>query len=149
MREVLFRGKRIDNGEWVYGYLIAPEFAPNKKYIGHLFAEDDHDIDVVEVDPETIGQYTGLKDRHGNKIFEGDILCFIDIDYITQIYYGVVKFGIYNSSAHDVNNQGFYVDWQGVQYRNDLGYWANQSYCYVAGSIHDNPELMEVKQNDD
>ena len=50
MRDILFRGKRIDNGEWVYGYLIAPEFAPNKKYIGHLFAEDDHDVDVAEVE---------------------------------------------------------------------------------------------------
>ena len=138
-RQILFRGKRLDNGECVYGYLIAPEFAPNKKYIGHLFADDDHDIDVVEVDPKTIGQYSGLKDCKGNKIFEGDILCFIDIDYITETYYGVVKFGIYNSPVYDANNQGFYVDWKGVQYRNDLGYWAKQSNCWLVGNIHDNP----------
>lgn len=148
MRDILFRGKRIDNGEWVYGYLIAPKFAPNKKYIGHLFAEDDHDIDVAEVDPKTIGQYSGLKDCKGNKIFEGDILCFIDIDYIAETYYGVVKFGIYNLPVYDANNQGFYVDWKDVQYRNDLGYWAKQSNCLIVGNIHDNPELMEVKQND-
>ncbi len=143
-REILFRGKRTDNGEWVYGgyaewgnvqhvIITKGEYGKNNSY---------------EVDSKTIGQYSGLKDCKGNKIFEGDILCFIDIDYIAETYYGVVKFGIYNSPAHDVNNQGFYVDWKGVQYRNDLGYWAKQSNCLIVGNIHDNPELMEVKQND-
>lgn len=144
-REILFRGKRLDNGEWVYGgyaewgnvqhvIITKGEYGKNNSY---------------EVDPETVGQYTGLLDCKVNKIFEGDILCFIDIDYNTETYYGIVKFGIYNSLVYDANNQGFYVDWKGVQYRNDLGYWAKQSNCWIVGNIHDNPEFMEMTQNDD
>lgn len=57
MREILFRGKRIDNGEWVYGYL-----------------QQEDKINLYYVKKETIGQFTGLLDKNGNKIFEGDIL---------------------------------------------------------------------------
>ena len=144
MREVLFRGKRIDNGEWVYGYLIAPEFAPNKKYIGHLFSEDEHDIDVVEVDPETVGQFTGLYDNNGLKIFEGDIM-FLKSELEQR--YGIVEFGEY-VKKNKQKEVGFFVHWNLSCLRTDIGYWANQANCEVIGNIHDNPELMEVKQND-
>jgi hypothetical protein len=63
MREIEFRGKRIDTGEWVYGAFIP--FSEEPKIQTH--------VDAVEIDPNTVGQYTGLKDRNGVKIFEGDI----------------------------------------------------------------------------
>ena len=68
MREILFRGKRKNNGEWVYGFVLNAEYT----LIGYY--KNGHDFCIVEVIPETVGQYTGLKDNKGNKIFENDIV---------------------------------------------------------------------------
>ena len=131
MREILFRGKRLDNGEWVDGYL----------YITH---NGEHEISIYndevnierwthEVDPSTIGQYTGLKDKNGKRIWEGDVLrSHYDDLYPDDESIEVVKW--FRGGWHI--QQGEYppdaMDGDGVI-----------PYSEVIGNITDNPELLE------
>ena len=131
MREILFRGKRISDGEWVEGYLgVEVGGAPVIEYCG-----TDEDVgDYVEeqfVNPESIGEFTGLTDKNGVKIFEGDIICGkagppFEIRWRKSMCY----FSIY---AKDVPYPLAPVE---------KGIVRNYE---VIGNIYDNPELLEGK----
>jgi hypothetical protein len=95
VEEILFRGKRVDTGEWVYGYLIHDSICSTTiPYIGYLSCEqaNTEDGDVVPVIPETVGQYTMLKDRNDKRVFEQDICKFREWDngpmcWVGHIFY--------------------------------------------------------------
>ena len=138
MREILFRGKRKDNGKWAEGYYM------DDGYINQPFTElGGRFDDTIEVDPETVGQYTGLTDKNGKKIFEGDIVKCLDM--INEIeFISVVEFG---------NPNGTYSwGWQlkhikGDKPNFDILLWVEMeeigAYIEVIGNIHDNPELLK------
>lgn len=133
MREILFRGKRLNNGEWVTGnmYRIARDLNP------FIMLEDKHGCSY-EVDEETVGQYTGLKDKHGKRIFEGDIVAqnWYDYDEPRDDSFGNVEFCEYDCSfsVMDVNKDGFMPIGRCGSY-----HWEVE----VIGNIHDNPELLD------
>ena len=136
----LYRAKRIDNGEWVEGYLIADEQNEEKCFIGYVFGTNDdgtpHDFDVVAVDPSTICQCAGLRDKNGKLIWENDIVSFLDM-YSTEN--GWSESGCVGKVAWDDETISFQVT-------NRL---SAESYevldeCLVIGNIFDNTELSEV-----
>lgn len=134
MREILFKAKRIDNGEWVEGcYLLSGgKHFIYAEYIEHYCMPV---IIKAEIIPETLCQLTGLCDKNGNKIWENDI-----VNHNGE--YAPVKFGRYCSSFdYGSYNFGFYVDFpEETFYRKELGYWCGK--VKVAGNVFDNPELL-------
>ena len=136
MREILFRGKRADNGEWIEGMLLKCTLAAGTAYLifADSFATDllgnVYSLDHAMVDPETVGQFTGLLDKNGRKIFEGDILSNPDYPNVTT---GAIYYGSCNCSCCD-GVYGFYSkEYADLRQADTL---------VVIGNIHDNPELL-------
>ena len=143
MREILFKAKRIDNGEWVEGYLFETNdnsyIAYNGQFDDDLFLSPQNIF--IPIDKSTICQYTGLTDKNGNKIWENDVVKYHFGDDVAPI-----RFGKYMSCFDSTKTAhiGFYVDWDCKKaLRKDLGYWVNMIDCNVIGNIFDNAELIE------
>lgn len=142
MRKILFKGKRTDNGEWVCGYYVLrkrPYFKDKGADFEHIICDnlviddfnDKQFVDTIpitySVDPETIGQYTGLADMNGNKIFEGDIVWD---NYKKER--GIVQWD--NDTARFIITcSTFTVDCDSV-----CG-----EELEIVGNVYDNPELLK------
>ena len=159
MREILFRGKRVDNGEWVEGSLIrSDEFYGDKRkkplyYIcpfDTTFEYDECYDDSDEVNPDTIGQYTGLIEKNGTKVFEGDIVKYTR----TRMYAPSASFNgqdlvskhlIYWNEDKHCFYQDHYTEKRcigagGIVFKDER---TEENIIEVIGNIYDNPELLK------
>ncbi len=149
-REIKFRGKRLDNGAWEYGdlvaiehkcglpcqcYAIIPDIACSGELLWKLLFD-------YEVDPATVGQYTGLKDKNGKEIWEGDIF--------KEDSSGIVRsvFRVPGGLAFEDDPVSFGYDHRAPVYPySSIAEMQNASWlsqcCEVIGNIHDNPELLK------
>lgn len=133
MREILFRGKRVDNGEWIQGDIV--QFPVHGVV---RIVEQEPSYKDAEVDSDTVGQYTGLTDKNGRKIFEGDI---IHLKY-SQVFFGGEYFGEYTAEV-SYKEGCFITDGinNGGEIETPLSGFDNDE-LEIIGNIHDNPELL-------
>ena len=124
MRKILFRGKRVDNGEWTEGYFFK---SWDKVFL--LWGMTGDSPNMEEVIPETVGQYTGLIDKNDKKIFEGDILLKGFEKVLVKWNANQCRWGIYSNNYEIC---GFNESTQG--------------YFEVIGNVHDNSELLGVEE---
>lgn len=164
MREILFRGKPKNEADYYLFSLTHKDNCKDGFVYGSLVISGERYFicvsalcsanslvnngitTMIEVIPETVGQYTGLTDKNGKGIFEGDI---VKNDWCFACGYSVIKFGQYKpldmSEEYQQGNLGFYLehihkaDKRSV--RKDILFFANK--CEVIGNIHDNPELLK------
>ena len=147
MREIKFRGKRRDNGEWVYGYYICIGTGENRHHIGEIVRWNF--TELYKVIPETVGQFTGLKDKDGKEIYEGDVVektnpecqfqksiihCIVvweDDRYMLKVC-NVFLWEHYNVEKHENGTFLFFS-------------WIHKDCYKIIGNTTDNPELLEEK----
>ncbi len=123
MREIKFRGKRLDNGEWVYGSLLQGETAAAIACVG-----GDTLVSLIcEVNPDTVGLFTGLHDYNGKEIYEGDIIKDSQHRYEVCWYDDVAAF-----MAEDMITERPFLATNSIMVETK-----------IIGNIHDNPELLK------
>lgn len=145
MREIKFRGKRVDTGDWVYGVPIkvgtsncvvicsCGNSIVNNNYATSQQSIEQVEIRKTEVYPETVGQYTGLKDKNTKEIYEGDMLSLKD----ETGRKGTVTVGF---------DDGGFIVFKGLAWRYIYDYDGEKNEMVVIGNIHDNPELLEERK---
>jgi len=170
MREMICRGRRLDNKEWVEGYyavasgnehlIICDNFRMGDYYAGIAAG------DYWNVDPATVGQFTGLCDKAGVRIFEGDVVRYGNFQ--DDLYVGVVRFGRYDQDGsggeyRSVDCLGFYIErayWVRQEWQEpEESEWRLKEYeetislleypIEVIGNIHDNFDLVEREERKD
>lgn len=145
MREILFRGKRLDNGEWIVGQLI--RYNDGRARIvesGENIFCYEMDISIIQtvahhVDPSTVGQYTEICDKNGKNIVEGDILS------------GYFSAGVWVNGLVEFKDGSFGISWKWGDGRQFAAFTSitHSVEFEIIGNIHDNPELLEVSHETD
>lgn len=137
MREILFRGKRVENGEWVYGDycgICRVECNDGDFVYRHLMHRSNVEP-LYMVDPETVGQYTGLTDKNGKKICEGDIMAFCKrATRPFEIRWDGIGWKMFCADGTRIKDP--FESWE---------IWHMQR-SEVIGNKWDNPELLEVEE---
>lgn len=152
MKEILFRGKRVDNGEWVEGnyyeskisgcFILSPKIKVRKK--DGVVVNDS--FEVFEVIPEIVEQFTGLTDKNGKKIFDGDIISAITLDTGNE-QTAVVCFGNFIDENNGDEYIGFFIEFDGIKTTiTQLAMEECKNRIEVIGNIYDNPEPLEVSE---
>lgn len=141
-REIKFRGKRLDNGKWVVGDLLHP--ITSCRIVNYTEIKEDGkigaDYHYYDVDPDTVGQYTGLKDRNGKEIYEGDMVQQVwgSPHYRGGVYYDcycrIGKVVFYSPSFCLIAEDGIAYHLSSIGIKHE-----------VIGNIHDNPELLKTE----
>lgn len=134
MREILFKAKRIEDGEWIEGYYQKRyDLLDNEEHL--IFRADSHTVwEYAEISPETICQFTGLCDKNGNKIWENDIFQYTDETMVTKK--DLIEYNETHASFVRLRN----TEKLGFQYL-----WIDEATCNhgeVIGNIFDNKELL-------
>lgn len=136
MREILFKAKRKDNGKWVEGYYLKRyDLLGNEEHL--IFHADSYTVwEYAEIDPETLCQFTGLRDKNGKRIWENDILmAHLDEFYPEDVTYETIEWGVAGWVTHEANS----VD---KQYLAEF----DLEHFKVVGNIFDNKELLQEEQ---
>ena len=151
MREILFRGKSVNNGEWVYGSLVITTLEPvDDAPIKHYHIEDmtigcfpnEFQSGLSEtIDPNTVGQFTGLYNAANQKIWEGDIVRFGNANFVVQRE-DETPGGYWASTAYIMKEIGV-CDY--MSFVDTIDDYYNEICVEIIGNIHDNPELLEVE----
>ncbi len=133
-REIKFRGKRLDNGEWAYGAFVPDELEQThgkmvtwgfiRRYKPNRTVES---VEMIEVDRNTVGQYTGLKDKNGKEIYDGDIL-WCDLGWKYAVEWD--------------EEEGRFIGYT-LENERKIVYVNRDPKSEVIGNIYDNPELLQ------
>lgn len=138
MREIIFRGKRLNDGEWIEGSLCTTIPSDENFYTISYFDFEGYYIEE-KVIPSTIGQYTGLTDKNGTEIFEGDIIKYKNTD---GIKFNGVALTVIGKVVYNEKNASFAVSGKDEIGAKHYDYFPIKN-IEVIGNIHDNPELLK------
>lgn len=148
-REIIYRGKRCSDGKWVYGFYVESKTSwmghkPHKSWIVSDAISNGGFFNILgryAVKDDSVGQFTGMKDKHGKKVFEGDIVEVYDFTSVyASKYRGVVK--MYRSSwCVEYEDSIFDMIAHPKLFFDDFA----DRKTEVIGNIHDNPELLSAK----